>query len=83
MKKKLNSLNNLQTVRKQNAIKQQIKSLEKQIGELRRAQIITFEIVLKRWYEKDLQAKHSVISKMLRFASLIPPSTAEVERAFS
>ena len=44
---------------------------------------MTFEIILKRWYDNNLQVKHSDISKMLEFAALIPPSTAEVERAFS
>jgi hypothetical protein len=83
LEQKLKSLNDLLTVRKQNSIKQQIKSLDNQIGELRKTQKITFEIVLKRWYDEGLQAKHSDISKMLEFAALIPPSTAEVERAFS
>ena len=83
LENKLMSLSDLLTSRKQTIIKQQIKTLDKKIAELRKTQKMSFEIMLKRWYEKNFQEKHHDISKMLEFAALIPPSTSEVERAFS
>ena len=65
LEKKLKSLCDLLTIRKQNQIKKQIKLLDNTIEELRKTQKMTFEIILKRWYDNNLQVKHSDISKML------------------
>ena len=81
--KKLTTMADLLSTRKQIAEKQRIKELEVEIRELRKAQKIDFNIVHTKWLESGLGSKHPVVSKMLEYAALIPPSTAEVERVFS
>lgn len=60
-----------------------LKESEEEIGELRKAQKATFYIVHKKWLAQGLGLKHPVITQMLEYTALIPPSTAEVERVFS
>ena len=61
-----------------------IKLLETEIDSLQKTLKLTFDGTFQRWYNDDkMNAKHPDVTKMLLFAALIPPSTAEVERTFS
>ena len=45
---------------------------------------MTFGGMFQRWYnDNKMRVKHPDVTKMLLFAALIPPSTAEVERTLS
>ena len=60
-----------------------IKKYEQKEDELSNIQEYTFEIMLSSWIKSDLAIRHPEITKVLKLAALIPPSTAEVERSFS
>ena len=81
--KKLTTMVDLLSTRKQIAEKQRVKELEAEIEELRKAQKINFNLLHTKWIESGLGSKHPNVSRMLEYAALIPPSTAEVERIFS
>ena len=81
--KKLTTMVDLLSTRKQIAEKQRVKELEAEIEELRKAQKINFNLLHTRWIESGLGSKHPNVSRMLEYAALIPPSTAEIERIFS
>ena len=71
------------TKRQRSKKKKQLKETEEDISKLRKAQKATFHIVHKKWLAQGLGLKHPVITQMLEYTALIPPSTAEVERVFS
>ena len=64
-------------------LQKKIKTLEKNIKELKRKQVYTSEILLEEWMTDILSILHPDIAKLLNLAALILPSTAEVERSFS
>ena len=61
----------------------QLKELEEELVELRKKQKASFNLIHKEWLAQGFGSKHPVVTKMLEYAALIPPSTAEVERVFS
>ena len=63
--------------------KNQLKVLEEELIELRKTQKASFNLIHKEWLAQGFGSKHLVVTKMLEYAALIPPSTAEVERVFS
>ena len=82
--KRLETLGDLISQKKRIREQKNIKTLEKEIETLQKMQKFTFVVMLQRWYnDKTLAAKHPDITRILLFAALIPPSTAEVERTFS
>ena len=64
--------------------KERIASLEKDWDNFIKKQNYNFEIKLKDWCtDNKLISMYQNITKIITVASLIPPSTAEVERSFS
>ena len=53
------------------------KVLEEEMIELRKMQKISFNLIHKEWPAQGFGSKHPVVTKMLEYAALIPPSTAE------
>ena len=53
------------------------------IAALKKNQIYTFEEMLLNWMSHSAAVRHPAITRILRLAALIPPSTAEVERSLS
>ena len=64
-------------------IEKSIKTLENEIESLSKKQNYSFEVMLEQWLGSDYAVRHCEITKLLILASLIPPSTTEVERSFS
>ena len=64
--------------------KQKIRELEREADTLKHNQIYIFNLLLKDWCtDPALTLAYPDITKLLKLAALIPPSTAEVERSFS
>ena len=77
------TMSSLLSDRKLLIIEKNIKKLRKEIDDLNKNLVYTFEIASKEWFESPLSAQHKDISTVLELTGLIPPSTAEVERSFS
>ena len=69
--------------RKRNEKKKTLKTIEEDLKALRKTQKASFKIIHQKWLSRGFGTKHPTVSLMLEYAALIPPSTAEVERAFS
>ena len=83
LKKQLELLGSFYSKTKADKKKQTIKSIETEIVALKKDQVFTFDIMLKNWMSHPAASQHTTITRILNFAALIPPSTAEVERSFS
>ena len=83
LEQKLKTMGDLLSDRNQIKERKSIKEIEKKIEELKKSKKITFDILRKKWHTSGFGLKHSDVTKMLNYAALIPPSTAEVERVFS
>ena len=77
--RKLKTMMDLLSTRKQIAEKRGIKELEADIEEMKKAQKITFDLLHTKRLDRGLESKHPNVTKMLEYAAFIPPSTAEVE----
>ena len=61
-----------------------IKNLEKEMYIFQWMQTFSFDVMLQVWCQDlTLRAEHPDVTKMLFLATLIPPSTSEIERTFS
>lgn len=60
-----------------------IKILENEINKLEKQQVYTFEVMVGQWFDLEILSRLPEVTLCLQLASLIPPSTAEVERSFS
>lgn len=60
-----------------------IKILENEINKLEKQQVYTFEVMVGQWFDLEILSRLPEVTFCLQLASLIPPSTAEVERSFS
>ena len=64
--------------------KQNIKEFEREADTLNHNQIYTFNLLLKDWCaDPALTLEYPDITKLIKLAALIPPSTVKVERSFS
>ena len=50
---------------------------------MKKAKKINFDLLHTKWIDSELESKHLNVTKMLEYAVLIPPSTAEAKRIFS
>ena len=83
-KREIELLQSILTKTKIEKKKQKIGSLEKERDNFIKKQNYNFEIMLKDWCtDNKLISMHQDITKIIKIAALIPPSTAEVERSFS
>ena len=83
-KREIELLQSILTKTKIEKKKQKIGSLEKERDNFIKKQNYNFEIMLKDWcIDNKLISMHQDITKIIRIAALIPPSTAEMERSFS
>ena len=55
--------------------------MEEDLKALRKTQKASFKLILQKWLSRGFGTKHPTV--LLEYAALIPPSTAEIERAFS
>ena len=60
-----------------------INKYEQKEDKLSNIQEYTFKIMLSSWIKSDLAIRHPEITKVLKLAALIPPTTAKVETSFS
>ena len=82
-KKEIELLKSMSTKTNIEKEKQKIRELEREADTLKHNQIYTFNLLLKDWCaDPALTLAYPDITKLLKLAALIPPSTAEVERSF-
>ena len=65
--------------RKKLDLQKKIRTLEKEINELKMKQVDNFEILLEEWMTDNASIFHPDITKLLNLGALIPPSTTKLK----